>query len=114
MRKMKELIESLRISFDTIILDSPPYSPIADARVVTALSDGLLMVIRSGRTAYSSSDRAFKSIDPKKLLGVILNDVKPMPFQTYHAYGYYQYGDDRKVYAGNGKRRIEPKNYLGS
>jgi len=114
MRKMKELIESLRICFDTIILDSPPYSPIADARVVTALSDGLLMVIRSGRTAYSSSDRAFKSIDPKKLLGVILNDVKPMPFQTYHAYGYYQYGDNRKIYAGNGKRRIEPKNYLGS
>ena len=114
MRKMKELIESLRTSFDTIILDSPPYSPIADARVVTALSDGLLMVIRSGRTAYSSSDRAFKSIDPKKLLGVILNDVKPMPFQTYHAYGYYQYGEKRKVYAGNDKRRIEPKNYLGS
>ena len=114
MRKMKELIESFRLRFDTIILDSPPYSPIADARVVTALSDGLLMVIRSGRTAYSSSDRAFKSIDPKKLLGVILNDVKPMPFQTYHAYGYYQYGDNRKVYAGNGKRRIEPKNYLGS
>ena len=55
MRKMKELIERLRISFDTIILDSPPYSPIADARVVTALSDGLLMVIRSGRTAYSST-----------------------------------------------------------
>ena len=43
------------------------------------------MVIRSGKTAYSSTDRAFKAIDHKKLLGVMLNDVKPMPFQTYHA-----------------------------
>jgi len=111
MRRMKELIAHLRKTFDTIILDAPPYSPIADARVVTALSDGLLMVIRSGKTAYSSTDRAFKAIDPKKLLGVILNDVKPMPFQTYHNYGYYQYGDNRMVYAGNNKK---PKNYLGS
>ena len=114
MRRMRELIEQLRNSFDTIILDAPPYSPIADARVVTALSDGLLMVIRSGKTAYSSTDRAFRAIDPKKLLGVILNDVKPMPFQTYHNYGYYQYGDNRMVYAGNHKKRIDPKNYLDS
>ena len=67
------------------------------------------MVIRSGKTAYSSTDRAFKAIDPKKLLGVILNDVKPMPFQTYYAYGYYQYGDNRMVYAGRwqAKNRTE-------
>lgn len=114
MQKMKELIQHLRTIFDTIILDAPPYSPIADARVVTALSDGLLMVIRSGKTAYSSTDRAFRAIDPKKLLGVVLNDVKPMPFQTYHNYGYYQYGDNRLVYAGNSKKGIGPKKYLDS
>ena len=98
MRKMKMLVEQLRSQFDTIILDAPPYSPIADARVVTALSDGLLMVIRSGKTAYTSTDRAFKAIDPRKLIGVVLNDVKPMPFQTYHPYNYYQYGENA-VYA---------------
>ena len=103
MRKMKELVEHLRTVFDTIILDAPPFSPIADARVVTALSDGLLMVIRSGKTAYSSTDRAFKAIDQRKLLGVVLNDVKPMPFQTYHSYSYYQYGENQLVYSGNGK-----------
>jgi Mrp family chromosome partitioning ATPase len=112
MGKMKELLQHLRTTFDTIILDAPPYSPIADARVVTALSDGLIMVIRSGKTAYSSTDRAFKAIDPKKLLGVVLNDVKPMPFQTYYNYGYYQYGDNRMVYAGDSKKRIDPKKYL--
>ncbi|HET9215742.1 MAG TPA: polysaccharide biosynthesis tyrosine autokinase [Terriglobia bacterium] len=112
MRKMKELVESLKTIFDTIILDAPPFSPIADARVVTALSDGLLMVIRSGKTAYSSTDRAFKAIDPRKLLGVVLNDVKPMPFQTYHSYSYYQYGENRLVYSGNGKG--DSKRYLKS
>jgi capsular exopolysaccharide synthesis family protein len=112
MRKMKELIEYLKTVFDTIILDAPPFSPIADARVVTALSDGLIMVIRSGKTAYSSTDRAFKAVDPKKLLGVVLNDVKPMPFQTYHSYSYYQYGENRLVYSGDG--RSGSKKYLKS
>jgi capsular exopolysaccharide synthesis family protein len=113
MRKMKHLVEYLRNIFDTIILDAPPYSPIADARVVTALSDGLIMVIRSGKTAYASTDRAFKAIDQRKLVGVVLNDVKPMPFQTYHDYNYYEYGDKR-VYAGNGKDRGTAKTFLGS
>jgi len=112
MRKMKELIEHLRSVFDTVILDAPPFSPIADARVVTAMSDGVLMVIRSGKTAYSSTDRAFKAIDQRKLLGVVLNDVKPMPFQTYHSYSYYQYGDNRLVYSGDGKGRSDSKKYL--
>ena len=112
MRKMKELVESLKTMFDTIILDAPPFSPIADARVVTALSDGLIMVIRSGKTAYSSTDRAFKAIDPRKLVGVVLNDVKPMPFQTYHSYSYYQYGENRLVYSGSGKG--DSKRYLKS
>ena len=113
MRKMKQLVEQLRAMFDVIILDSPPYSPIADARVVTALSDGLIMVIRSGRTAYSSTDRAFQAIDQRKLLGVVLNDVKPMPMQSYQGY-YYQYGNNRGSYVGSGKRQSEPKNYLES
>ena len=112
MRKMKQLVEQLRAMFDVVILDSPPYSPIADARVVTALSDGLIMVIRSGRTGYSSTDRAFQAIDQRKLMGVVLNDVKPLPLQTYHNHSYYQYGDGRGTYVGSGKGQPEPKNYL--
>src|SRR5262249_18709583 len=94
MRKMKQLIENLRRDFDTIILDAPPYSPIADARVVTALSDAVLMVIRRGRTSNSSIDQALTAVDRNKLLGVVFNDVKPMLFHTYQQYSYYPYGHD--------------------
>ena len=92
MRKMKQLIACLQTEFDTVILDAPPYSPIADARVVTGLSDGLIMVIRRGKTSYSSTDCAFKAVDRNKLLGVVFNDVKPMLFHTYYDFGYYGYG----------------------
>jgi protein-tyrosine kinase len=113
MQKMKHLITTLRKDFDTVILDSPPYSPIADARIVTGLSDGLIMVLRRGKTSYGSTDRALKAVDPKKLLGVVFNEVKPMLFHTYHEFNYYNYGSDRP-YSGGGERPTRSKSYLKS
>ena len=115
LRKMKELIEKLKVDFDTVILDAPPFSPIADARVVSGLCDGLIMVIRRGKTSLGSIENAFKILDQSKLLGVVFNDVKPMLFNTYFNRGYYHYGvDSRYSYSGNRKSRTAPKNYLES
>jgi capsular exopolysaccharide synthesis family protein len=114
MNKMKQLIEHLRKHFDTIILDSPPYCPISDARIVTGLSDGLIMVVRRGKTSCTSTDRAFKAVDRNKLLGVVFNHVQPKLFHTYYNFGYYDYGRNRKVYTNAAKIRNTPKNYLES
>jgi capsular exopolysaccharide synthesis family protein len=115
LRKMKELIERLKQDFDAVILDAPPFSPIADARIVSGLSDGLIMVIRRGKTSHSSIENAFKILDQSKLLGVVFNDVKPMLFNTYFNRGYYHYGvDSRYLYSGNRKSGTRPKNYLES
>jgi capsular exopolysaccharide synthesis family protein len=109
MQKTKQLIERLRRDFDTIILDSPPYTPIADARIVTGFSDALIMVLRRGRTSYASTDRAFKSADRNKLLGVVFNDVQPMLYNTYYQSGYY--GKNPYSY---GTVQKSPKKYLKS
>ena len=115
LRKMKDLIEKLKMDFDTVILDAPPFSPIADARVVSGLCDGLIMVIRRGRTSLGSIENAFKILDQSKLLGVVFNDVKPMLFNTYFNQGYYHYGvDSRYLYSGDRKALAKPKNYLES
>ena len=71
------------------------------------------MVLRRGKTSYSSTDRAFKSVDPKKLLGVVFNDVKPMMFHTYHEFDYYGYGEQRRAYSSSSKTRTNGrKTYL--
>jgi len=115
LQKMKELVQDLKRDFDTVILDAPPFSPIADARIISGLSDGLIMVIRRAKTSHSSIENAFKILDQTKLLGVVFNDVKPMLFNTYFSRGYYNYGvDSRYLYAGNRKSRVSPKNYLES
>jgi capsular exopolysaccharide synthesis family protein len=105
MNAVKQLIECLRRDFDTVILDTPPYTPIADARIATTLSDGLILVLRRGKTTYTSTDRALSAIDRKKLLGVILNDVQPMPFHTFYNSDYY--GSGRRSYVYRDRRRIE-------
>ena len=114
MHKMRQLIDDLRKDFDTIILDAPPYSPIADARIVTGLSDGLIVVLRRGKTSYASTDRAFKAIDRNKLLGVVFNDVKPMLFHTYYNFGHYAYGSREVQGSTGGNQRTRPRNYLES
>jgi Mrp family chromosome partitioning ATPase len=113
MDRMKGLLKELRRDFDTIILDAPPFSPIADARLVSALSNGLIMVVRRGKTSFGTTDRALKAADPNKLLGIVFNDVKPMLFHSYQVYSYYAYGDRyvRPRVAGD---RKYPKNYLDS
>ena len=91
-KRMHELIDYLREEFDTIVLDSPPLQPIADARAVFRLVDGYLMVIRRAKTPYRAVEHAFETLNRGKLLGVIFNDVKPQLFHTYYNYKYYSYG----------------------
>lgn len=110
LHKMKQLIERLRNDFDTIILDAPPYSPIADARIVTGLSDALIMVVRHGKTSYSAADHAFNAVDRNKLVGVVFNDVKATPFRPYAKTGYYADRKKELVYAGSNPKG--PKTYL--
>lgn len=113
MDKMKDLIECLKIDFDTILLDAPPLAPISDARIVTGLSDALVLIVRRGKTPYGSIENAFRTVDRKKLLGVVFNDVKPMLFHSHYNYGYYGYYEQYAP-AKNRKIRTRAKTYLDS
>ena len=93
LKRMRELIDYLRQEFDTVVLDCPPFEPIADARILANLTDGMLLVVRSGRTPYVCAERTLKSLHPDKILGLVLNDVKPIVFNTYYNYSYYYYGE---------------------
>lgn len=96
--KMENLINFLKEEFDTVILDSPPLSPIADAKITSKLGDADLLVVRQGRTPYSAIEKAKRVLNPKKFAGVVFNAVKPVPFSTYYPYEYYSYPSE-SVYA---------------
>ena len=87
--KMHRLVEYLRASFDIVVFDLPPLVPISDAQVLTSMADGMLLVVRSGKTTFGALETGLRVVDKSKLLGVILNDLPPMMFHTHHHYSYY-------------------------
>jgi capsular exopolysaccharide synthesis family protein len=110
--RMQELVAYLKTEFDTVILDCPPFGPISDAQILTGLADGLLMVVRCGKTTYGSMEKALRNFDRSKLIGLVFNDVKPMMFNTQYSYKYYQYSNRAYYPYGSVKKSNRPKNYL--
>ncbi|HSW40848.1 MAG TPA: CpsD/CapB family tyrosine-protein kinase [Acidobacteriota bacterium] len=90
--RMTDMIAALRAEFDLVILDCPPFGPIADAQVLTGLADGMLMIARSGKTTYDALEKSFKTLDKSKLIGMVFNDVRPTMLNTHYYYKYYGSG----------------------
>lgn len=80
--KMWHLIESVRRRYDErfVILDGPPMSDIADIRVLSELSDFVIVVARYGRATNSQIENCLNAINPGKLLGVVFNDEPRIPW----------------------------------
>ncbi len=89
LKRMKDLIEFGREEFDTVIVDASPLLPVADARVVSNLTDASLLVIYQGKTPFRTIQRALEVVDKQKLLGVVLNGVRVTGLNGYYSYGYY-------------------------
>jgi len=72
--RLKDLVESLSASFDWVVIDSPPLLPLADASVWARMVDGVLLVVREGKTSKKRLQRAISSLGSVQLLGVVVND----------------------------------------
>ncbi|MCA9236873.1 MAG: polysaccharide biosynthesis tyrosine autokinase [Planctomycetales bacterium] len=87
-----DLITQLSEHFDRIVIDSPPVMPVADARVIAAMSDATLLVLRAERATRRLSQAARNELWQvrAKRLGVVVNGV---PLRGPSGYGYgYGYG----------------------
>jgi len=72
---MRRLVENLARRFDRVVIDSTA-AHFADAGVLEPLADGVLVVVRAGRTARPSVARALGLVPRAKLLGLVLNDSR--------------------------------------
>lgn len=71
--RMKSVMSTLKAEFEFIILDSPPILPLVDVSILSKLVDGLLVVVRAGKTSRNLVVRALATIPNANPLGVILN-----------------------------------------
>lgn len=59
---MAKVVAELRTRFDVIVIDTPPVLPVADALVVSAHADGVLLAVRAGHTSRYQVSRSAKSL----------------------------------------------------
>jgi polysaccharide biosynthesis transport protein len=91
--RMRDGIAELRRRYKFIVIDSPPIMAATDAVILSALTDGVLLVVRSGQTPKEAFTRARDLLAAVKcrLLGVVLNAVDSNAPDYYYAYRYYPY-----------------------
>jgi len=82
---MKELLEELRQRYDCVIVDLPPVLDYDDVRACANLLDGVIMLIRFGRTTTDDLVQALGELTlvQDRLLGAVVN-TKQMPARRRH------------------------------
>ena len=91
--RMRELVAELRRRYKFVVIDSPPIMAATDAVILSAQTDGVLLVVRSGATPKEAFTRTRDLLAGVKarLLGVILNAVDSSAPDYYYSYRYYPY-----------------------
>jgi succinoglycan biosynthesis transport protein ExoP len=91
--RMRDAITYLRQKYKFIVIDSPPIMAATDAVILSALTDGVLLVVRSGETPKEAFTRTRDLLHAVKcrLLGVVLNAVDSSAPDYYYSYRYYPY-----------------------
>jgi protein-tyrosine kinase len=91
--RMRRLIDEARKTFDWIIMDTPPVALLTDASLVSAMTDGAIIVVKAGHTPYELVERAVAAIGRDRTLGVVLNHAEiPSHGTGYYGDYYYYYG----------------------
>lgn len=100
--RFTQMIESLKESFDFIIIDCPPLGSVVDAVLVAKAADGAVLVIESNNLSYKVVQDVKRQLVQSncKILGAILNKVEISGkgyygyYKGYYGYYDYGYGDD--------------------
>jgi capsular exopolysaccharide synthesis family protein len=87
-KKMRDLVQRFQEAFDLVIFDTPPLLGLADARILAAHTDGIVMVVGLGRTDRSVLTQVLYGLKTShaRVLGVVANGVKGYTTSTYDSY----------------------------
>jgi protein-tyrosine kinase len=75
--RMRRMIEDIQTNLPghMVIIDSPPVLATPDPLVLGRQVDGVIMVVRAGRTPKEYLAKALSSFNSNKILGVVFNDA---------------------------------------
>lgn len=75
---MADLMARLRDEYDLVLIDAPPILPVADALIAGAKSDGVVLVVRHGKTTRNHARESIAALErvEARLLGTVFNMVR--------------------------------------
>ena len=101
--KMEALVHELKSRYHDryVIFDSTPLLATSEPEVLAKLVDGIVIVVRAGITPREMVKQAIASLEEKKILGFVLNEVQfrssGLSSRYFGSDGYYyKYGYGRK------------------
>jgi capsular exopolysaccharide synthesis family protein len=91
--RMGDVLDRARRLFDYVVIDTPPSVAFPDCRLLEKWVDGFILVVGAHQTPRKLVEEALATMEPAKVLGMVLNS-DDRPLSGY--YGYYgHYYEDR-------------------
>ncbi len=89
-QRMNVLLKTLKEAYDYIIIDLPPVSTVADALIVSKLTDGMIVVVRQDFADRKLLDDTVNQLrfNQAHIIGFVMNGARP----ENHYYNYKKYG----------------------
>ena len=90
-KAMAGVIEELKKRYDIVLFDGAPVIAVTDAAVMANQVDGTVLVVRAHKVPRDVALHAKTLLEQAKarLLGVVLNGVRPQDQKNYQYYYYY-------------------------
>lgn len=115
---VQDIFARLRERFDFVIIDSPPVLPVSDAAVLSAGSDGAVLVVRQGVTHRDKVASAIEQLQTAHthLIGTVLSGVREPRGSAVYAYenSYEVSGGVADSSFSTGKAHADPRHALGT
>jgi capsular exopolysaccharide synthesis family protein len=96
---MGRLIESLKDTYDLVIIDSAPLLPVNDTKILAQLADAVVFVVRWEKTPRDAVVMAARHLMDVKapVAGIVLSRADLERYK-YYSYGYQDYYNYNKYY----------------
>ena len=101
-KNFKLIMENMHTEYDYVVIDTPPVLTVPDAQILSSLVDGVIVVIRHGKTTIDAlkNTKAALLHANSNIIGAVVNDKDVMGgiFNGYeYGYGYGYRARPRKL-----------------
>jgi protein-tyrosine kinase len=107
--RMEDLIEEMknRYSDRYVIFDTTPVLVTSEAEVLAKMVDGIILVIRAGKTPRETVQQTIKTLGKEKIIGIVLNQIE---FKSSALFSHYFGSNGYYNHYGYGYGKREPEN----